>query len=171
MSKKPAPIPKTQPRAPGPRGQDTKANNDLFLKEVFTATNKCRVLHGCPALTINNDLNRIAQEWANHLRDKNVMEHRPNPKYGENIFLSGGMDVTGDLPVDMWYREINSYNFDKAEFTPTSGHFTQLIWKGCKEMGSGVARKADRTWVVCNYNPPGNVVGQFKDNVPRKIKE
>lgn len=118
------------------------------------------------------------------------MEHRPQPKYGENIFLSGGMDVTGDLPVDMWYREINAFNFDKPDFTPTSGHFTQLIWKACKEMGSGVARRwirqaadtliayifyncffcrADRTWVVCNYSPPGNVMGQFKENVPRKL--
>ncbi|KAH8412941.1 hypothetical protein KR009_006912 [Drosophila setifemur] len=167
-NRKPPPIPKTHPRAVGPRGQDTKANNDLFLKEVFNTTNKFRGMHGCPALTINAELNRVAQEWANRLRDKNVMEHRPNPKYGENIFLSGGMDVTGDLPVEMWYREINSYDFQKAQFAPTAGHFTQLIWKGSKEMGSGVARKADRTWVVCNYNPPGNVMGQFKENVPPK---
>ncbi|XP_002064841.3 Golgi-associated plant pathogenesis-related protein 1 [Drosophila willistoni] len=164
-------IPSTHARTPGPRGQDTKDNNERFLKEVFVATNKYRAMHGCPALTINNELNKLAQDWANHLRDKNAMSHRPNPKYGENIFLSGGMDVTGDLPVEMWYREIISYNFDKSDFTPTSGHFTQLIWKSCKEMGSGVARKADRTWVVCNYNPPGNVLGQFKENVPRKLSE
>ncbi|KAH8352469.1 hypothetical protein KR084_004375 [Drosophila pseudotakahashii] len=163
-----APIPKTHERTPGPRGQDTKGNNELFLKEVFNTTNKYRAMHGCPALTINAELNKLAQEWANHLRDQNTMAHRPNPKYGENIFLSGGMDVTGDLPVEMWYREINSYDFQKGQFVPTAGHFTQLIWKSSKEMGSGVARKADRTWVVCNYNPPGNVVNLFKDNVPPK---
>ncbi|XP_030384452.1 Golgi-associated plant pathogenesis-related protein 1 [Scaptodrosophila lebanonensis] len=170
MAKKPAPIPHTQPRKPGPIGRDTQANNDKFLKDVFAATNKFRAMHGCPALKINEGLNKYAQEWANNLRDRNAMEHRPNPKYGENIFLSGGMDVTGDLPVEMWYREIHSYNFEKGEFSPTSGHFTQLIWKSCKEMGSGVARKDDRTWVVCNYDPPGNVVGLFKQNVPKKLK-
>jgi len=41
----------------------------------------------------------------------------------------------------MWYREMNSYDFNKAQFAPTAGHFTQLIWKASKEMGSGVARK------------------------------
>ncbi|EDW64484.2 Golgi-associated plant pathogenesis-related protein 1 [Drosophila virilis] len=169
MARRPPPIPKTHERTPGPVGQDTKANNEKFLKDVFITTNKYRKMHGCPELKINNDLNKYAQEWANHLRDRNAMEHRPQPKYGENIFLSGGMDVTGDLPVDMWYREINAFNFDKPDFTPTSGHFTQLIWKACTEMGSGVARRADRTWVVCNYSPPGNVMGQFKENVPRKL--
>ncbi|XP_017022118.1 Golgi-associated plant pathogenesis-related protein 1 isoform X4 [Drosophila kikkawai] len=155
-------------QAAGPRGADTNANNEVFLKDVLNTTNKLRAMHGCPALTVNAELNKLAQEWANHLRDKNIMQHRPNPKYGENIFLSGGMDVEGELPVNMWYREINSYNFDKAEFVPTAGHFTQLIWKASKEVGTGVARRDDRTWVVCNYNPPGNVGGLFKDNVPQK---
>ncbi|KAH8334327.1 hypothetical protein KR059_009026 [Drosophila kikkawai] len=185
--KRPQQIPKTHERAVGPRGVDTKANNELFLKEVLNASNKFRAMHGCPALTVNPELNKLAQEWANvlkvltifclfishlyflqHLRDNNIMQHRPNPKYGENIFLSGGMDVAGDLPVEMWYREMSSYDFNKAEFVAKSGHFTQLIWKASKEMGAGVARKDDRTWVVCNYNPPGNVGGLFKDNVPQK---
>lgn len=158
MPTKLPPIPKTHERPPGPLGQDTKANNEKFLKDLHETTNKYRKMHGCPALSINPELNKLAQEWANvsglyslsnfdsagnlqHLRDKNIMEHRPHPKYGENIFLSGGMDVTGDLPVDMWYREINAFNFDKPDFVPTAGHFTQLIWKNCSEMGSGVARK------------------------------
>nr|XP_017022116.1 protein PRY1 isoform X2 [Drosophila kikkawai] len=169
--KRPQQIPKTHERAVGPRGVDTKANNELFLKEVLNASNKFRAMHGCPALTVNPELNKLAQEWANHLRDNNIMQHRPNPKYGENIFLSGGMDVAGDLPVEMWYREMSSYDFNKAEFVAKSGHFTQLIWKASKEMGAGVARKADKTWVVCNYNPAGNIVGNFKDNVPRKIEQ
>ncbi|KAH8255604.1 hypothetical protein KR038_007103 [Drosophila bunnanda] len=168
--RQPPPLPKTHERAVGPRGVDSKANNELFLTEILNTTNKYRALHGCPALTVNAEMNKIAQEWANHLRDKNMMQHRPNPKYGENIFLSGGMDVAGDLPVEMWYREISSYDFNKAQFAPTAGHFTQLIWKASREMGAGVARKADRTWVVCNYNPAGNVVGQFKENVPPKTQ-
>ncbi|XP_062142899.1 Golgi-associated plant pathogenesis-related protein 1 [Drosophila sulfurigaster albostrigata] len=169
MSRQPPPIPKTAERTPGPLGKDTKSNNDKFLQDLYSNTNRFRKMHGCPELKVNAALSKHAQEWANHLRDKNIMQHRPKPKYGENIFLSGGMDVTGDLPVEMWYREINAFNFDKPDFTPTSGHFTQLIWKSCTEMGAGVARKADRTWVVCNYNPPGNVMGQFKENVPRKL--
>lgn len=66
MAKRPAAsIPKTHERAVGPRGVDTKANNELFLKELFAATNKFRAMHGCPAVTLNPQLNKLAQEWAN----------------------------------------------------------------------------------------------------------
>lgn len=41
--------------------------------------------------------------------------------------------------VKAWYDEIKSYNFDKAEFTPQTGHFTQVVWKGSQKLGVGFA--------------------------------
>ena len=47
-----------------------------------------------------------------------------------------------------------------------TGHFSQVVWKGSKEIGVGKALTEDgRVFVVCNYNPAGNVMGQFADNV------
>lgn len=47
------------------------------------------------------------------------------------------------------------------------GHFTQVIWKGSREIGVGRAFAEDglRVFVVCNYYPAGNVIGRFKENV------
>jgi len=44
---------------------------------------------------------------------------------------------------------------------------TQLLWKGSTELGVGVAVVDGTTaYVVGNYNPPGNMVGDFNRNVP-----
>ncbi|XP_037957618.1 glioma pathogenesis-related protein 1-like [Teleopsis dalmanni] len=140
-----------------------------FNKEVLDAHNKLRADHGCPPLKITAELNKFAEEWANNLASKNKLEHRDNNAYGENIYYAEGMDIKGDHPVKMWYKEIEKYNFSDPKFSPQTGHFTQLIWKDTKEVGVGIAKRDNKTYVVCNYAPPGNVMTQFAKNVPKKV--
>ena len=57
-----------------------------------------------------------------------------------------------------------------------SGHFTQVVWEGTKEVGFGFATYQDGEYnklvVVGNYYPAGNIMKQFEDNVkPAKDKE
>ena len=99
------------------------------------------------------------------------MYHRPNGKYGENLFMASGMEVTGAYPVEKWYSEIKNYNFHNGAFSPSTGHFTQVVWKTSKGLGVGTAKsKNGGIYVVANYDPPGNFRGAFKDNVlpPKK---
>jgi hypothetical protein len=69
----------------------------------------------------------------------------------------------------MWYDEVNKYNFNNPGFSASTGHFTQLVWKATTDLGCGIAISAkNRIYGVCNYTPPGNVVGtnnEFKRNV------
>jgi hypothetical protein len=37
-----------------------------------------------------------------------------------------------------------------------AGHFTQVVWKGSKQVGCGVAACGDKTYWVCRYTPTGN---------------
>ena len=47
-----------------------------------------------------------------------------------------------------------------------TGHFTQLIWKNCIEVGFGIAIGKDGTvYLVSNYLPAGNVIGYYPQNV------
>ena len=49
----------------------------------------------------------------------------------------------------------------------SAGHFTQVVWKNSKKLGIGKAKnKNGKTIVVANYEPAGNWIGQYKDNVP-----
>lgn len=70
---------------------------------------------------------------------RQVLEHRPRSSYGENVYYFVGNDITPEVVVKAWYSEINVYDFDKAQFSTKSGHFTQLVWKDSKEIGIGVA--------------------------------
>ena len=46
------------------------------------------------------------------------------------------------------------------------GHFTQLVWKGSREVGIGRAQSRDGKWfVVANFFPAGNFVGRNAENV------
>lgn len=47
-----------------------------------------------------------------------------------------------------------------------TGHFTQVIWRDSTELGVGMARNRNgEVYVVCNYNPAGNFLGSFTENV------
>lgn len=47
-----------------------------------------------------------------------------------------------------------------------TGHFTQVVWKESQKLGVGVARSSSgRVYVVAQYTPPGNYLGQFQANV------
>ncbi|MDJ0620207.1 MAG: CAP family protein [Calothrix sp. MO_192.B10] len=141
-----------------------------FRQEALSRHNTLRQTHGSPALGEDSELNNLAQEWAEHLANKGVMEHRPNNPYGENIYYAWssqpGFDVNGEVPVQAWYDEEQYYNYNQPGFSSQTGHFTQVVWKNSTKLGCGKAKSADgKVFVVCNYDPPGNVQGQFPENV------
>ncbi len=72
----------------------------------------------------------------------------------------------------MWYEEVNRYQFDNPIYSKSTGHFTQLIWKTTTEVGCGFAVTSDnKIFGVSNYNPPGNYVGRFQNNIlPKKVR-
>ena len=49
----------------------------------------------------------------------------------------------------------------------STDHFSQLVWRNSKELGIGTAQsKSGNFFLVARYNPPGNIDGQFQDNIP-----
>ena len=42
---------------------------------------------------------------------------------------------------------------------------SQVVWKATTEVGCGFANCAGGALVVCEYAPPGNVLGEFTTNV------
>jgi len=46
------------------------------------------------------------------------------------------------------------------------GHFTQVVWKGSRDVGIGRAQSRDGKWfVVANFYPAGNFIGRNAENV------
>lgn len=113
-----------------------------------------------------------AQEWADKCAKNADMAHRPNNKYGENIFYAFSSDYSHTPSardaVRAWYDEIRFFTFGVEKVINKTLHFTQVIWKDSKELGIAIAKNnKGESYVVANYNPRGNYIGQFVQNVPR----
>lgn len=136
------------------------------------AHNVYRAKHKVAALKLNDELNKLAQKWAEHLASIRTLKHSDckwkDDIVGENIaykWMSNGGEFTGQEVTDNWYNEVEKYDYDVGRSQGT-GHFTQVVWKGSLEFGMGMARASDGSfYVVCNYFPAGNIIGKFEENV------
>merc|ERR1719319_1759336 len=105
-----------------------------------------------------------AQGCADGMASSGVFQHCST---GENLYASGG--TGGDLyqaAVDGWYEEGQIWRYGQGMgFSSTTGHFTQVVWAGTTLVWCATAKGSQWTYVVCNYGPPGNMQGQFNQNV------
>ncbi|KAL5412188.1 hypothetical protein PMIN04_009974 [Paraphaeosphaeria minitans] len=134
-----------------PRDSDSnsKASADYtsdsrFKSTILDVTNTYRKQHNATSLKWNDTLADVAKDWS----EKCNFEHSGGPN-GEN--LSSGHET---------------------------GHFSQLVWKATKTVGCGRTEcdgqdkgKAPGWFVVCEYYPPGNVIGSFAENVQAQVPE
>ncbi|XP_032595508.1 Golgi-associated plant pathogenesis-related protein 1 [Drosophila grimshawi] len=140
-------------------------STQAFEQEVLKAHNSYRTRHNAPPLQLNEQLSKLSTDWAKYLLAKNRMEHRQNSGYGENIYMASGGNLTGTDAVTSWYNEIHQYNWQRPSFQSNTGHFTQVVWRSSTQLGVGFARRGNTIYVVCNYDPPGNFMNQFPENV------
>lgn len=135
-------------------------------QQIVNTHNQWRKKVGSPPLSWSGELAGVAQNWANHLANQGGnIYHRPNNRYGENIFWTSGKATPGEA-VNAWGSEIKYFKNGTFPHVSTTrnwadvGHYTQIIWHHTTEVGCGVARSNRGEIWVCNYNPPGNYQGQ-----------
>jgi hypothetical protein len=115
--------------------------------------------------------------------------HRADTRYGENVAgWAGGKDRPAEFAVELWLREKASFEKlnavapyrtgdeqgqtevgDSGRERPIAvGHYTAVVWRATEQIGAAQFEfaltdgKTTRTYVaiVCNYNPPGNRLGE-----------
>jgi uncharacterized protein YkwD len=121
--------------------------------------NQYRLKHQVAPVTWSATVAKSAQAFADE-----CPQNHSNSGYGEN--LAWGYPSIRSV-VTAWYSEEQSYNYNAPGFSATTGHFTQVVWKGTKEIGCALRKECSgwpTTW-VCQYSPPGNYIGQFAQNV------
>ncbi|XP_019932532.3 uncharacterized protein LOC109622581 [Aedes albopictus] len=147
---------------------------DKFKQEVLAEHNRLRAQHSAAPLVLDESMCQYAQAWANNLASKNILQHRTEKRFGENLYVVfGKASCSGADAVQSWYKEIKDYTFGQPDpgvkFSKV-GHFTQVVWKSSKRLGVGmaIASGGNGVYVVCNYDPPGNFKNRYAENVTSK---
>jgi pathogenesis-related protein 1 len=130
-------------------------------QEMMTAHNSVRARVGLPPLSWSDELAQHARKWANTLIASGEFSHSGSSRYGENLFEIAGASATAEDVVSAWAAEAKSYNYRNNTCSGRCGHYTQIVWRDTKLLGCGVARNRTREVWVCNYEPPGNIVGEW----------
>ena len=89
-------------------------------------------------------LTRKAQDWADKLLREGKYEIADVPNVGQSIAYKFQRSIEKGLPdgrdiTNQWYNEKIHYNYDREQHCKGAGHFTQMIWKGTKFIGVGIA--------------------------------
>ena len=65
---------------------------------------------------------------------------------------------------------MNKFDYDAEQYCTGAGKFSQMVWKGTKYIGIGIAwNTLGKVVIVVNYKPAGNVAGAFHQNVSKPI--
>jgi pathogenesis-related protein 1 len=153
------PGPESTAQARGPR------SSAVDSKALVEAHNRFRAKHCAAPLSWSPKVAASAQKWANTIRDRGCALGHSGGQYGEN--LAAGTQGTLDERsiVAMWYDEVKRYSFGSGAFSMKTGHFTQLVWRGTTQVGCGHSQCNGLDVWICQYDPPGNWQGQFRENV------
>lgn len=73
-------------------------------------------------------------------------------------------DEAAKRAVEAWYKEEGHHDYNR-DWQPDTGHFTQVVWKGSRQLGFGVSRKGNQIVGCALYAPQGNIRTKFRDNV------
>jgi len=120
--------------------------------------------------------NREADLLVNASRSRIDLSNWTYRDVGENIFATTVASPTIQTllgGVDLWFDENGDYTFGTVQGTESCtpgeqcGHYTQIVWANTRFLGCGfstcsglVGWPQGRTFLVCNYSPAGNFIGE-----------
>jgi pathogenesis-related protein 1 len=157
----------------GVQAASKNSNNSVRLgkhdiKVLLAEHNRARADVRVKPLKWSNKIARFSGAWAERLAKKGCkIKHRPRggkwqQQYGENLFIGTRSYYGLAEAVRAWESEKKDYKggpVTRSNFRPI-GHYTQMVWHNTTHVGCAQSFCRDLRIVVCNYDPPGNYLGQ-----------
>lgn len=132
--------------------------NDIQL--LVDTHNEWRADVGVGDLRWSPELAQVAAKWAKELKNNKCAFEHSKYQYGENLFMGTAGAFDAKYVVDSWGSEKEDYNYVKNKCRKVCGHYTQMVWKSTTKVGCAKITCDGMDIWVCEYDPPGNYVGQ-----------
>ena len=166
--------------------QPSYAQTNQDMRGVLDIHNRERTAVGFPQVTWSDSLAAQAQNWANYLASLGIVcgptGCQPPIRHGaSNENIAAGYVYPADLPrtspaeyAQKWADEKVKYNAGQRT-GPGIGHYTAMVWRSTTQIGCGFVAGAvpnelgiggGTDFLVCRYNPPGNIPGEGPSNLP-----
>lgn len=132
------------------------------IDQFLTPHNIIRSKLGLPPLKWSKKLANYAYWWANQRRGDCALVHSGSD-YGENLFWGSGKDWSPSEAVALWADERTYYDYYTNSCVQNQEclHYTQIVWRSTMKVGCAKVKCWNgNTFISCNYDPHGNVIGQ-----------
>ncbi len=138
-----------------------------FAERLLIAHNRERDRVSVPRLAWSAKLAAQAQDWADQLARNNRFEHaQDRAGAGENLWMGPARRYSADQMIGGFVEEVKYFRSGTFPHVSSTGkwadvgHYTQLIWRGTKQVGCAVGQGRSNDILVCRYFPAGNVMGE-----------
>ena len=154
-------------------GQEIKipvlgGTGDQFQAAILAAHNSYRAAVAAEeplqALQWSASLAASAQTWANNLATIGSLQEPGVAGVNLAEATAGTLSVT--QLVGIWGNEQQYFidgifpGISTTGNWEAAGHYSQMVWRNTTEVGGGLATGQGQDFLVCYYNPAGNVSGE-----------
>lgn len=156
-----------EPRAfdsPAPRGPA------LLRKAMQQGHDAARAAVGLPPLVWSDDLAAGARSYAQTLARTGRFEHSAESqavhRVGENLWTGTRLAYRYDEMIGHWVAEKRDYLHQPVPAFSRTGrwqdvaHYGQIVSRRTQRYGCAIASNRRDDYLVCRYDPPGNLLGE-----------
>ncbi|MEM9327541.1 MAG: pathogenesis-related family 1 protein [Bacteroidota bacterium] len=110
----------------------------------------------------SDEMAEVAAKWARELKKDGCAFYHSDYGFGENLWKGTTGYYSIEEAIDSWASEKADYNYssNKCRRGKVCGHYTQIVWANTQKVGCAQVTCDGYTIWVCEYDPPGNWVGQ-----------
>ncbi|KAK7363010.1 hypothetical protein VNO77_05142 [Canavalia gladiata] len=129
-------------------------------EDFVKAHNKAREEVGVGPVEWDENVANYAKTYMKKMLTDCNMVHSGGT-YGENL-AGASSELTANDAVNLWLAEKSNYDYNSNScVNGECMHYTQLVWGETFNIGCAIDKCHNGfTFAICNYDPPGNFVGQ-----------